>query len=88
MDSQVTVVMLLGDMTVISNGYWSSQDSHSVPSFFIILLDISTTSPSESDQCYIGQMMFQRIGNREWLAKFMVFKDDSKRKKVIIMYSL
>ena len=71
-------------MTVISNGYWSSQDSHSVSLFFFTtLIDISTTSPGDSDQCYIGQMMFQRIGNREWLAKFMVFKDDSERKKVI-----
>ena len=50
--------------------------------YFITLLDISTTSPDDSDQCYIGQMMFERIGNREWLAKFMVFKDDSKREKV------
>ena len=73
-------------MTVINKCFWSSQDSHrdTFSSFSITLLDISTTSPSDSDQCYIGQMMFQRIGNREWLAKFMVFKDDSERKKVII----
>ena len=59
MESQVTVVMLLGDMTVINNGYWSSQDSHSLPLFFVLY--------------------YQRS---EWLAKFMVFKDDSKREKV------
>ena len=73
-------------MTVINKCFWSSQDSHrdTFCSFSITLSDISTTSPGDSDQCYIGQMMFQRIGNREWLAKFMVFKYDSERKKVII----
>ena len=89
MDSQVTIIMLcycVSDITVINKRFWSSQDSHrdTFSPFSITLSDISTTSPGDSDQCYIGQMMFERVGNREWLAKFMVFKDDSERKKVII----
>ena len=50
---------------------------------FNMILDFSATRSCQTNLNYTGQMIFERIGNREWLAKFIVVKDVSILTQVI-----